>query len=644
MPAHSEHPVADSSNAVWYLGIDFGTTGVSAVLLNQSTAQKYPIYWSKELGVTPNQSRTGNSQFKTRSPGEASFRLPTVTYSGSAESELFVQLPVASVVGSLGATSANTQSGIFLQNFKPYLNVSIPYYCPKRHEWEPIFKLPGQQIVSLYWVRRSLQVLLETLTHNSTLPNSAIAVGAVGLERETLQCALQQLEGVVLGYPALWGDTYHFNLRETVLEAKLVNHPEQILFLEDAIATILAGIPRSNADTPKRGTQGEGENCLPTSGSNQSPPHPLTPSLFSWQGGTLVINAGATTTELALVDLPDDLQDLTYSDFGLCSLPYAGNAIDQDIFCQLLYPQLSLVQRQQLSLSSDLELPRAGEPDKPRRDRLASLLQSSPLGRSLLKASGYLKLILQRKDEFTLDLDTERWVLKRIDLETRVVLPFIQQLNRELNALLIATGISEQGVYQILCIGGTATFGTLHKWLEQKLPNATLIQDGDLSNGSWVATGLATLPLYPKVFNRLQQQYSDYFLLLELLRAFPETEGDLAQRSYNLGEIMQKLERRGLNTSACYERLVRLVEGQLPAGLIPSSDDALWLSQDSNQNLYYSTIATQPLFFQENNQLYRLNPEQQHCLREYLHLVLSQTYQKCEEPLIVKLGTKESCE
>lgn len=653
MPAHSEHPEADSSNAVWYLGIDFSTTGVSAVLLNQATAQQYPIYWSKELGVTSNKSRTVNSQSATGSIGEAIVRLPSVTYSGSSENELFVQLPGTSVVGSLVSTSANNQLEIFLQNFKPYLNVSIPYYCPKRHEWQPILHLPGQQLVSIYGVRQALQVLLETLTPKSTLPDSLSAVGAVGLEPETLQRALQQLEGVVLGCPALWGDTYQFNLREAVLEAKLVKHPEQIFFLEDAIAGILAALPRPSADPLKGESKGEEENYLPTSGSNQSspnlltkapvtpsPPHLLTPSTSSWQGGTLSINAGATTTELALVDLPDDLQSLTYSDFSLCSLPYAGNAIDQDIFCQLLYPQLSLVQRQQLSLSSDLELPQSGQPDKPKRDRLVSLLQSSPLGRSLLKASGYLKLILQRKDEFTLDLDTERWVLKRIDLETKVVLPFIQQLNRELNALLIATGISEQGVYQILCIGGTATFETLHKWLQQKLPNATLIQDSDSPNGSWVATGLATLPLYPQVFDRLQQQYSDYFLLLELLRAFPTTEADLAQQPYNLGEIMQKLERRGLNTGACYERLVRLVEGQLPAGLIPSNDDANWLSQRSNQNLYDSTITTQPLFFQESNQLYRLNPEKHHSLSQYLDLILAGTYQKFEEPLIVKLGTK----
>jgi hypothetical protein len=67
-------------------------------------------------------------------------------------------------------------------------------------------------------------------------------VGAVGLKSETLVSALGQLEGVILGCPAVWGDSYRLNLREAVLESKLVRHPEKIFILEDAIAAILAGL------------------------------------------------------------------------------------------------------------------------------------------------------------------------------------------------------------------------------------------------------------------------------------------------------------------------------------------------------------------------------------------------------------------
>jgi hypothetical protein len=440
-----------------------------------------------------------------------------------------------------------------------------------------------------------------------------------------------------------------------VLAAKLVRYPEQIFFLEDAIASLLAGLSHS-------GSGGDGENLssqthdkeqsftpgLPT--STISPPHlftqaPVGSSPSPWRGGTLVLNIGATTTELTLVNLPDDLQDLSYNDFGLCSLPYAGDAIEQDILCQLLYPQLSPEQQQQLSLHEELESLQPGKPDPQRRDRVAWLLQSSPLGQALLKAAGCLKLILQHQEKFTLDLSQQHCTLTRLDLEDRVLQPFIQLLNQQLNALLIETGISEHGIYQILLLGGTANLIALTQWLQKRLPNATLIQDIDLPRESWVAAGLASLPLYPQVLNRTRQQYSDYFLLLELLRAFAQTTGEAATRAYSLEEIMQQLERRGVNTGACYERLVRLVEGQLPEGLVPALEEAILLSPTSKQNsLYRKVAASTGLFSTEDdcpkdagkgNRLYRLNLKQQSFLHHYMDIILSGIYQKFEEPLIL---------
>lgn len=623
----SAAPEASANNTVWYLGIDLGTTAISAVLLNSSTGQRYPIYWSQERLEKLDKLQPMASQINSRRFEESLSRLPTAAYSGPAASKLFVKQPIAPiVVGSWASELANHQPGVFLENFKPLLNLGIPYHCPRRNEWEPILQLPNQQMVSLHWVRRALQVLFATLTPNSTLPKAMINVGAKGLEAKMLAMALQQLKGVILGCPAAWGDTYRFNLREAVLEAKLVQSSEQIFFVEDAIASILAGLPHS-------GTGGSREN---SSSQTQGEEQPFTLSRSSWRGGTLVINTGATTTELALVDLPDDFQDLTYNDFALCSLPYAGNAIDQDIFCQLLYPKLSIEQQQQLSLSSDLELPQPSQPDPQQRDRLSYLLQRYPLGKALLKASGCLKIILQHKDQFTLDLGKERCTLTRQDLEDTVVQPFVQLLNQKLKALLIKTGILEQGINQVLLLGGTANLNTLTTWIQKRFPNATLIQDADSPDGSWVAAGLATLPLYPQVLNRLRQQYSDYFLLLELLRAFPETTGESVTRSYRLEEIMQQLERRGLNTGACYERLARLVEGHLPEGLVPSIEDVNLLAPTSKQNPFYSNIAMRAgLFSREDGQLYRRNLQQQEYLNQYLKLALSGIYQKFEEPLIV---------
>jgi hypothetical protein len=336
------------------------------------------------------------------------------------------------------------------------------------------------------------------------------------------------------------------------------------------------------------------------------------------------------------VNLPDDLQDLTYSDFSAWSLPYAGKALDQDIFCQLLYPQLSPNQRQQLSASGNLELPQPGQPDPQLRDRLALLLQNGSFGQALLKTASCLKLILQHKQEFTLDLGKQQWTLTRQDLENKVFQPFIQQLNQLLNARLIETGILEQRIHQILFLGGTARIGLLATWIQQRFPNATLIQEADSLGESWVAAGLATLPLYPRVLNRLRQQYSDYFLLLELLRAFADTPSEAATHPYTLEEILQQLERRGLNAIACYERLVRLVDGQLPDGLVPFIGEASLLSPLSKQNpLYTKLAASTDLFSREGDRLYRPNIKQQEYLHQYLKLALSHTRQKVEEPLLL---------
>ncbi|AFZ18654.1 hypothetical protein [Allocoleopsis franciscana] len=657
MPEPSQQPEAIANNAAWYLGIDLGTTGVSAVLLNSTTGQRYPIYWSYEIARQPEELPTVKPPFTFYGSDKPIFRLPALTYSEPATNSLSVEpSSTAMVVGALASPLAHNQPGVFLEKFKPYLNLGIPYYCPKRHEWEPTLHLPNQQIISLYRVRQSLQALLATLTPNRTQPNDLIQVGAQGLGSETLTAALQQLQGVIMGSPATWGDTYRLNVREAVLAAKLVKYPEQIFFVEDAIASVLAGLL-------SLGSGGAGENLSnPThekeqsftaevSSTTLSSPELLTQSPIAsspspWRGGTLVLNIGATTTELTLVNLPVDLQDLIYSDFSLCSLPYAGDAIEQDILCQLLYPQLSAEQQQQLALHEELKALQPGQPESQRRDRLAWMLQSSPLGQALLKAASCLKLILQHQEKFSLDLSQQQFTLTRLDLEDRVLQPFLQVLNQQLNVLLIETGISEHGIEQILLLGGTANLIALTQWLQKRLPNATLIQDIDLPRESWLAAGLASLPLYPQVLNRTRQQYSDYFLLLELLRAFAQTTGEAATRAYSLEEIMQQLERRGVNTGACYERIVRLVEGQLPEGLVPALEEAILLSPTSKQNSIYGQVAASPgLFSREDdgsketgkgNRLYRLNLKQQSFLHNYMKIILSSIYQKFEEPLILR--------
>jgi hypothetical protein len=381
-------------------------------------------------------------------------------------------------------------------------------------------------------------------------------------------------------------------------------------------------------------------------------------------GSTLVINIGSTATEMTLVDLPENLQALSHSDFMLHGFAYAGKGIEQDIICQLLLSpkwrqsrienqsenknitsnpwhwQPSIPGLEQMRLSSlaweQLELPRPGEPDTSARIRLQQRLESSLLGQALLDAALALKLILQHQDSFSLELADQRWVLQRKDLETQVFVPFVRRLNRELNKLLVARGIPTEAINQAILTGGVASIGAVNRWLRQKLPSAKIIQDVYLGengspNCSRVACGLSLLPLHPQVLDIPRQQYTDYFLFTELLRLLPD-------RAVSFGEAIQLLESRGINTRICQQRLLAFLEGELPSGLIPSTQDHPHLTQSSVENSDYKAIALSPLFEKQGSLTYRPNPKQLAYLRRYLDAIKVSTQQSLEEPYTVNFA------
>jgi hypothetical protein len=550
----------------WYLGIDFGTTGLSAALLNAKTRQVYPITWS--IAGQMDES-------------EPLFRLPVEVYvkQENSESPTFLITP-------------ERESGILLKNLKQYLKIGLPYYSRETGNWEPVIQQSNHPL-ALQWVGQALQALLSTLKPNAEQQenlDSQVSISAIGLELESLNGALLELAGAIASVPAEWPEAYRFNLREAILGANLVENPEQICFVEEAIASALAQIVQAN---------------------------------FSWQGHTLIIHAGATTTELGLVEIPENITSLSYSDFACRSFPYGGNFIDQDIICQLLLRDdaARIADRLIENDNSALELPLPGEPDLATRYRLQQILESSPTGQLLLAAAKHVKLNLQHQESSTLEIEQYRWVLQRQALENLVYSPFIQCLNRELNVLLVRHGVAVESIRQVVCTGGTARIDAMGEWVRQKLPNATLIQDTN-QNAS-VALGLVTLPLYPQVLDAPRHQYGDYFLLLELLRT-------LGDQSLSLGKITQLLERAGINTSACQQRILAYLEGFLPPGIVPSYADALLLTPQSRQNAEFPSA---PLFHKQDNQTYCLYGETSDRLLRYFNTVLEPTRQKFEEPL-----------
>ncbi|MBD2346696.1 hypothetical protein [Anabaena subtropica] len=608
------------SDSIWYLGIDLGTTGISAALLNRSTGVVYPIYWSTE-------AQPGANSF------QQSFRLPAEVY-----------LPTASVPQtSADKDVSEFKNHLYSVQLKPYLQVAIPYKS-EQQKWEPLLQFNESSAGPLIWVVRSLSKLLLTLKADRYSTTQGLIATAVGLNQRTFHGIVSTIAGIICNCPSSWSEQYRFNVREALLTSKLVQHPQQVFFVEEAIASLLSFIDGSNGEVVQLSTH---QGLSPAKNSDHS-----------LQGNTLIMNIGATSTEMALVDIPDALSQLTHNNFMLHSFAYASKGIEQDIICQLLVspkyrksrwenpedsqkitsnpwqwqpvvPGLDRMQWQSLGLE-ELELPRLGEPDIPARIRLQQHLESSLLGQAVLDAALALKLILQHQESFTLELADQRWVLQRRELESQVFVPFARRLNRELNKLLVARGIPTEAINQAILTGGVANLGVVNLWLRQKLPNAKIIQDSYLGengapNCSRVACGLALLPLHSQVLEKSRHQYTDYFLFTELLRLLPD-------QTLSFSEVLQLFEGRGINTSICQQRLLAFLEGELPPGLIPASPESTWLTHSSLSNFDYQAIATTPLFEKQGNLTYRPNSQQLQALHRYLDAIKASTQQSLEDP------------
>ncbi|WP_293341618.1 hypothetical protein [Microcoleus sp. CAWBG58] len=632
--APSSSPSQKRPNSRWYLGLDFGSSGLSAALLDRASGQLHPIYWE-----------TAQAEVSAAS---ASFRIPSVAAIEEAAPTATSGPQVT--VKSVGSPQLDLRAGEFLlQNFKLPLKVGIPYQREAGGMYEPLLQWSSDRAVSIALPLHAVRALLATLNRkhqeqklheaNSDLwPIPNLICKASGLTPEILDAALQDLQGVILGTPASWSQAYGFNLREAVLGADLVASGAQIFVVPDAIATLVAAV------TPMKNATEVQSVAVDTIESSLAEAAPLTVNPSSFSGGTLIVNAGAATVELAVVELPENLQNLTRADFTCQSFDAAGNAFDQDIICQLL--------AKNETWGMSIDLPRPGHPDLPSRYQLQQRLQGSDFGLQLLEVARHLKVILQHQESFAFDIDQQHWEVKRRDLESLVLVPFVQQLNRELNALLSRAGMSPALINQAICTGGMGGWPAIARWLRQKLPNAIVVQDRELESdrdiseiynfasnsvfqstnsskkSGQVACGLASLALYPQILDVRQQQYSDFFLLWELMQI-------LGPKTLSFEEILQLLERQGVNTRTCKPRILGILEGRLPAGLLPEEEDFMLLAEESRQNPDWQAILAEPLFFEDVSRGYRLNVEHASVVREYLGKLASSSQQKLLEPLTI---------
>lgn len=491
---------------------------------------------------------------------------------------------------SLGEPPTGAIAGQLPLRFKPYLNLTVPFESPQTHTWEPRIQQSETQTLPLIQVQRTLTEVLRQLQ-----PPTA-RCEAEGLSSAAFQTAMAQLAGIVLNQPIGSSDAYRFNLREAVLAAGLVSDPAQIYFLEEAIAALLPGLHQTSAATPQK-------------------------------TGILGVSAGTAATELVLVNCSLDHHTLTRQQLALGRLAYAGNALDQDIICHLLHP--TATQWQALGLSA-LNLPLPGEPDLEARYPLQQRLEQEPLGQALLQAVRQMKPTLCQQD-VTFDFQGQQWQLHYRDLQRWILVPYLQQLNREVNLLLTQLDIPAEELQTIICVGGMATIPAIAHGLQRKFPQAQIVTPSSTATAPpTVAAGLALLPHFPGVLEAMRHQYSDYFLLRAILQTLP-----IQAEPISAAHIVQLLAAQGIPSAASQRFVMSLLEGQLPAGWVLSKASTLLLAPESLQTAEYQALATAPLFSRQGPQVYRLNRQQRDRLWNHLQIILANTHQTLATPLAI---------
>ena len=541
-------------NQQWYLGLDIGTSHLGAVLVNRDRQQQYPLYWQQ--GDQP------------------LFSLPMLVC-GTGNPAQPWQIALA----------AGLVAGQSLEGWKPFLRLA-PYYDDRQGAWYPTLPWVNKEELPLKSVVDALTVLLQVVRDQSQSQE---------LSPLKVRDILVNLQGVIVSVPSEWDDTYRLNIREALRRAELIQDGAAVVFVPEAIATLL--------------------------GFQAQLPHT--------EGETLVIHSGESHTDLAVVDLPAYFPQLHAGQIHSHSFDYGGIALKQDILCQLIYPQWLPHLADTLSTLAKT-MPRAGEIDLEYRLLAAWQWRNSAVGRSLLQAAHQTKQLLQKREKFAAHLGDQEWQVSRIELEKKVIYPFQQQLNQQINHLFAVAGVTSPGIQQIICSGSNLDYcwSFLEPWLHQKFPQAELIRDQTPPVVSRVAVGLGLVPLIPEIVDADQHRYHDYLLLGALLKIAPPDP-------FTLETLHRLLQTEGINTRSCGDRLQALLLSQRPAGLAPDLDE-----QQGNVFCQYPLANTpaSALCWLDDQGQYHVHEAQREHLRQHLQ-ALTQSYStELAEPYSLPFG------
>lgn len=294
---------------------------------------------------------------------------------------------------------------------------------------------------------------------------SSLKLGELPLQR-----ILAQLEGIVLIYPSWWHESDRTLMQTLILENSLVATADDIVWIPKAIALTLA--------------------YESTKQQNQS-------SQFS-----LVIGLNETTTELALIDISQGVSELITQQFS-----YGTQAMDQDILCQLIYPQWYAQMTQTVPVLKE-PFPTPGGADLLNRETLTQQLENHPLGDAFLEAAKLTRLILQRQDTFSSTLAQHPWGVTREQMNKTIINAWVKQIEQQIQTLFNQVESPPNLLSQIILSGEditTINYGFLDG-LTERFPQAQLIEVGKEDSNFSIFQGLTHLLLHQRQINKSKKQ------------------------------------------------------------------------------------------------------------------------------------------
>ena len=197
-------------NLSWYLGIDLGTTGISAALLNHAKLIVHPIYWSAEH----KSSKTTFTQ-SFRLPAEVYLPTGSIPHSHPETRENSQDINSTTEIDNGFSIPVDTKPELYSTHLKPFLHVGISYKNNEK-KWEPVLQLNEFAASPLIWVVRSLSKLLLTLKSDHTSTTPALSAHATGMDKEVFLEVINDLTGVICSCPGNWSEQYRFNVRDSI--------------------------------------------------------------------------------------------------------------------------------------------------------------------------------------------------------------------------------------------------------------------------------------------------------------------------------------------------------------------------------------------------------------------------------------------